>query len=73
MKSIKVSGEVQYINLATGFWAIVSQDGEKYRPIHMPDQMKIEGKKVTVRIKPISEEFSMMMWGTPVKIIQFET
>lgn len=73
MKSIKVTGEVHFINLATGFWAIVSDNGEKYRPVHMPDQLKSEGKKVTVRLKPIDEAFSMMMWGTPVKITQFET
>jgi hypothetical protein len=73
MKSIKVSGEIQFINLATGFWALVSDTGEKYRPVNMPDQLKISGKKVTCKIRPSNEEFSMMMWGTPVKIIQFET
>ncbi|MEP7323212.1 MAG: hypothetical protein ABI761_14905 [Saprospiraceae bacterium] len=73
MKSIKVSGEIQFINLATGFWALVSDQGEKYRPVNMPDQLKISGKKVTCKVRPINEEFSMMMWGTPVKIIQFET
>ncbi len=73
MKSIKITGEVQFINLATGFWAIVTDRGEKYRPIHMPDQLKIDGKKITCRVKPIAEEFSIMMWGTPVKIVMFET
>ncbi len=73
MKSIKITGEVQYINLATGFWAIVTDDGVQYRPVHMPDQLKTEGKKITCRIKPIDEEFSMMMWGTPVRIVMFET
>ncbi len=73
MKSKQITGTVEYINIATGFWAIISDDGEKYRPIHMPDQLKIEGKKVKVNIKPIHEEFSLMMWGTPVKITIFET
>lgn len=73
MKSFKISGKVEFINLATGFWAILGDDGEKYRPVHMPDQLKIEGKKITVRLKPISEEFSFMMWGKPVKVVSFET
>ena len=73
MKAHKINGTVEFINLATGFWAIVGENGEKYRPVNMPDQLKINGKKVTVRIKPITEEFSMMMWGEPVKVISFET
>lgn len=73
MKSLKLKGTVEYMNLATGFWAIIGDDGEKYRPVQMPDQLKIIGKKVIVRIKPIQEEFSMMMWGNPVKIVSFET
>ncbi|MBP6793771.1 MAG: hypothetical protein KA143_01895 [Saprospiraceae bacterium] len=73
MKSIKISGTVEFINLAMGFWAILGDDGEKYRPVHMPDQLKKEGKKIICRIKPIDEEFSIMMWGKPVKVVSFET
>ncbi len=73
MKSIKITGKVQFIDLGTGFWAIISSEGEKYRPLHMPDQLKTEGKQVTCTIKPVSEEISMFMWGTPVKITAFET
>lgn len=73
MKSIRIQGRVEFINLATGFWAILGDDGEKYRPVHMPDQLKIEGKKITCRIKLIDEEFSIMMWGKPVKLVSYET
>ncbi|MEP7269277.1 MAG: hypothetical protein ABI844_16780 [Saprospiraceae bacterium] len=73
MKSIKINGTVEYINIATGFWAVIGDNGEKYRPVHMPDQLKIQGKKITCRIKPIEEEFSIMMWGQPVKVVSFET
>ncbi|MBK6390168.1 MAG: hypothetical protein KA109_10085 [Saprospiraceae bacterium] len=73
MKSITIKGEVQYISLATGFWAIISDKGEKYRPVNMPDQLKTEGKKVICKAKPVEEEISLFMWGTPVKITVFET
>lgn len=73
MKSIKITGKVEHINLGTGFWAILSSDGEKYRPIHMPDQLKIEGKQVTCTVKPVEEEYSIFIWGIPVKITAFET
>jgi len=73
MKSIKISGKVHYIDLGTGFWAIISAEGEKYRPIHMPDQLKTEGKQISCTIKPVEEEMSLFMWGTPVKVTAFET
>lgn len=73
MKSLKISGKVQYVDLGTGFWAIISSDGEKYRPVHMPDQLKTEGKLVNCTIKPVEEEISIFMWGKPVKITAFET
>jgi hypothetical protein len=73
MKAIKIQGTIQYINLAMGFWAILADTGEKYRPVQMPDQLKIEGKRVSIYIKPIQEEYSMEMWGTPVKVLSFET
>ncbi len=70
---MKISGKVQYVDLGTGFWAIISSDGEKYRPVHMPDQLKTEGKQVICTIKPVEEELSIFMWGKPVKITAFET
>lgn len=73
MKSIKITGKAQYIDLGTGFWAIISAEGEKYRPIQMPDQLKTEGKQITCTIKPVNEEISLFMWGKPVKITAFET
>jgi len=73
MKSIKINGKVERIDLGLGFWAIISSDGEKYRPVHMPDQLKVEGKQVRCTIKPVEEEFSIFMWGKPVKITAFET
>lgn len=73
MKAMTIKGEVQYINLSTGFWAIISDTGEKYRPVNMPDQLKIEGKHIMCKAKPVEEEISMFMWGTPVRITVFET
>lgn len=73
MKSIKITGTVEYIDLGTGFWAIITPDGEKYRPIHMPDQLKTKGRQVSCRVVPAEEDLSIFMWGTPVRITVFET
>ena len=68
-----INGKVTYIQLGTGFWAIIGNDGKEWRPVNMPEQLKVEGKEVNVKAKEIEEEMSIFMWGTPVKIIRFNT
>ncbi|GJM35307.1 MAG: hypothetical protein DHS20C18_43080 [Saprospiraceae bacterium] len=73
MKKSKIRGKVVYQNLGTGFWGIIDESGKEWRPINMPEQLKYEGKKVSVEIREIEEDMSIFMWGTPVKITSFET
>ena len=73
MKKQKITGKVVFQNLETGFWGIVDEDGNHWRPVQMPEQLKEDGKQVTVTLKEVDEEASMFMWGTPVKILSFET
>ncbi len=73
MEKIKVSGKVAYQNLGTGFWGIIGNDGKKWRPVNMPEQLKTEGKPVIITVEEIHDDFSIEMWGTTVKIIRFET
>ena len=56
-----------------GFWGIIDDKGEYWRPVHCPDQLKIDGKKVTVKLREVEEGFSMFMWGTPVEVVSFST
>lgn len=73
MKSKNIKGKVVYQNLGMGFWGIVDQDGNEWRPINMPEQLKYDGKEVSVSIKEVEEDVSMFMWGTAVKVLSFET
>ncbi|MCB0522801.1 MAG: hypothetical protein R2830_11750 [Saprospiraceae bacterium] len=73
MKSKTITGKVTYQQLATGFWGIVDDQGGEWRPINMPEQLKTEGKKVTVKVREAEEGFSIFMWGTPVEILSFGT
>lgn len=68
-----IKGKATFIQLGTGFWAIIGNDGKEWRPINMPEQLKAEGKEVKVKAKEIEEQMSIFMWGTPVKIIRFNT
>jgi hypothetical protein len=70
-KSIK--GTVTYQDLGTGCWGIVDDAGNEWRVVNMPEQLKENGKKVTVKVKPAKEEFSTFMWGKPVEVVSFST
>lgn len=72
MKKHTLKGTVNYHQLEGGFWGITDTKGGQWLPINMPEQLKMENRKVKVRVKELDEE-TMIMWGTPVKIISFET
>ena len=62
-----------YQNLSGGFWGIIDEKGNEWRPVNMPEQLKVEGKQVEVTATETEEEVSIFMWGTPVRIISFHT
>ena len=72
-KHIKIRGKAQYQNIEMGFWGIISEDGQKYRPINMPEQLKIEGADIRCVAKVVDYDVDIFMWGVPVDIISFET
>ncbi len=67
-----ITGKVKFISLETGFWGIVDNQGNEWRPINMPEQLKKEGKQVSVMVREV-DEMSIFMWGTPVRILSFST
>ena len=71
--AIQIQGTVQYQSLGTGFWGIIGKDGQKWRPVNMPEQLKTNGAKVTVKAKAVEDAVSIFMWGTPVRIQSFQT
>lgn len=70
---MKIKGKVVYQNLEMGFWGIEDAKGNQWRPIKMPEQLKHDGKEVEVKARKVEEGMSMIMWGTPIEIIAFET
>ena len=70
---MKLTGKVVYQDLEGGFWGIVSDSGQRFRPIHMPEQLKLPGAKVRVEVKHLSNQDDIFMWGEVVEIISFST
>lgn len=73
MPKLKIIGTVEKVAIGVGFWGIVDQNGNNYRPINMPAQLKHPRKKISIVATKVSEGASIFMWGTPIKIISFTT
>lgn len=69
----KIKGRSEYISLETGFWGIVADNGEKYLPINMPEQLKTKGAEVECTVVDASDMDSMFQWGTLVRVVSFKT
>lgn len=67
-----VSGKVVYQEIGPGFWGIIDRQGNEWRPVNMPNQLKYPGKEVQVKIREVKEDMSVFMWGTAVRIVGFE-
>lgn len=72
MKKHTITGTVRYQNIGPGFYGIIDKKGNEWRPVNMPEQLKYEGREVTVEVKEV-DDMSIFMWGKPVKIISFST
>ena len=69
---MKITGKVTKVNIGPGCWGIITNSGKEYRVVNMPQQLKDEGKTVTVTVRPV-DEMSIFQWGEAVKVTTFET
>ena len=72
-EAIKIQGQASFQNIEMGFWGIETKMGKKYRPINMPEQLKVNGANVSCEAKPVNYDVDIFMWGEAVEIISFET
>ena len=70
---MKIKGTIKHIKLETEFWGIESEDGKKYIPVNMPEQLKSDGRKIEVEADPVKNMSGLNMWGDYVKVTSFET
>lgn len=69
----KIKGKALYLNFEGGFWGIESDNGAKYTPVNMPEQLKLNGADVIVQAEILKDAFSLSMWGESIRIVGFET
>ena len=72
MKKLVIKGTVHYNDLETGFWTITDGKGKIWRIDGMPVALRKENLKVKANCVEINEEMSIFMFGTAVKIVDYE-
>ncbi|MFT4973548.1 MAG: hypothetical protein ACI9JY_002758 [Saprospiraceae bacterium] len=70
MKSKTIVAKILWQDLEMGFWGIVDQKGKEYLPMNLPTNLEKEGKEVLLEIEEHPDAMTMIMWGTPVKILK---
>ncbi len=73
MPNKRVAATVTYIPQSGGFWGLIGEKGEEWRPVNMPEQLKYDGKRVDVVLAEADDDFSIYMWGEPVTVVSFQT
>lgn len=69
---IEGTGTVRYIQLEGGFWGIISEDGEKYYPLNLPEKFKQDELGIKFKIKVKEGIATTAMWGKPVEVLHME-
>ncbi|TAF63137.1 MAG: hypothetical protein EAZ55_14535 [Cytophagales bacterium] len=72
MENMVFNGKVVYQQLGTGFWGIVAEDGQKYKPVQMPAELQKEGLSVSVEAREAQAQMSVFMWGKNIEILSFK-
>ena len=69
---ISGNGTVTYVDLESGFYGIVADDGERYLPRNLPADFRQDGLRVTFVVDIANETATIQQWGAPVDVVSIE-
>ncbi|UUX91450.1 YgdI/YgdR family lipoprotein [Methanoplanus endosymbiosus] len=69
---INTDGTVTYVDLEGGFYGIISNDGTKYYPLNLGEDIKKDGLKVRFLADTKDDIMTVQQWGIPVEIISIK-
>lgn len=67
---IEGQGIVHYVDLEGGFYGLTADTGARYYPIDLPQSLTRDGLRVSFRVRVQPDVMTIVMWGTPVEIIE---
>jgi len=68
---ISIAGTIKYIPLERGFYGIITEKGDKYLPINLPEEFKKDGLKIEFKAK-LKKIATIQMWGKPIEILEIK-
>jgi hypothetical protein len=66
------TGAVVYVNLESGFYGIVRDDGEKLVPHTLPELYREDGKRIRFQGEIDDVSFGIWAWGKPFRLKTIE-
>jgi hypothetical protein len=67
-----MTGTITYIGLEGGFYGIIADSGERYFPLNLDRQYKVNNLKVRIEGKIRKNVMTTTMWGIPFEILKIE-
>ena len=67
--TVQFTGKIVHLDLEGGFWGIVCDGGEKYRPMDLPADFQTDGLRVKGRLKSRPDVMGIHMWGAVVEVV----
>jgi hypothetical protein len=68
----EITGTIRYLSFEGGFYGIVTDDGQHFDPVNLPDSLKEDGLRIRARVERMRGWVSIHMWGHLVRIITIE-
>ncbi len=69
---MKITGIIKYFDFEGGFYGIIADDKRKYLPENLPKELEKDGLRATFDAIEINTGFSIQMWGSPIKITNYD-
>lgn len=70
MVTKKIKGTIKWMDLEMGFFGLISNNGNEYLPLNLPQKYQINGQKIHCEIKELDGVMTSVMWGTPIDITE---
>lgn len=66
------TGTVIFLDFEGGFYGIFSDSGERYDPVNLSEEFRVDGLRVRFEVKILQDIGSIHMWGKVVSIRYIE-
>ena len=63
-----LTGQVVYVNIESGFYGIIGDDGKKYQPTNLPRKLRTQGTPIKFDAQTKENMVSSIMWGNIVEL-----